>query len=60
MHHHTATVYRDMNVTPFIDVLLVLLVIFMMLSLIGRTTMRAQVPPPAAGAMTPVTQLVLQ
>lgn len=60
MHHETATVYRDMNVTPFIDVLLVLLVIFMTLNLIGRTTMRAQVPRPAAGAMTPVTQLVLE
>ena len=60
MHPETATVYRDMNVTPFIDVLLVLLVIFMMLNLIGRTTMRSQVPPPAAGAMTPVTQLVLE
>lgn len=58
--HPEPAVYRDMNVTPFIDVLLVLLVIFMMLNLIGRTTVRAQVPPPAAGPAAPVVQLVLE
>ena len=51
--------YSDMNVTPFIDVLLVLLVIFMMLNLLGRTTIRAQVPPAAAGPAISDVQLVL-
>ena len=52
--------YSDMNVTPFIDVLLVLLVIFMMLNLLGRMTIRAQVPPPAAGPALGDSQLVLE
>ena len=60
MHPEPAAVYRDMNVTPFIDVLLVLLVIFMTLNLIGRTTVRAQVPPPETGPAAPAVQLVLE
>ncbi len=55
-----APVYHDMNVTPFIDVLLVLLVIFMMLNLVGRTSIRAQVPPAVPAPATESVQLVLE
>lgn len=56
----TVPLYSDMNVTPFIDVLLVLLVIFMMLALVGRTTIRAQVPPETPGPAIAHSQLVLE
>jgi biopolymer transport protein TolR len=52
-------IYSEMNVTPFIDVLLVLLVIFMMLNSLERTTLRAQVPPPAVSPGITM-QLVLE
>lgn len=55
----SAPLHRDMNVTPMIDVLLVLIVIFMMLNVFGRTTIRAEVPAPAATPAPPAAQLVL-
>lgn len=48
-----------MNVTPMIDVLLVLVVIFMILTALSRETIPVQVPPPAVAAPAPATQLVL-
>lgn len=56
----TTFVYSEMNVTPFIDVLLVLLVVFMLLNLFGRTTIRAQVPPTAGAPAVTTVQLVLE
>lgn len=53
----TTFVYSEMNVTPFIDVLLVLLVVFMLLNLFGRTTIRAQVPPTAGAPAVTTVQL---
>jgi len=43
----------DMNVTPMLDVLLVLLVIFMLLAMRERRTMDAQLPVPCAGTCEP-------
>jgi biopolymer transport protein TolR len=60
MRSEPAIPFADMNVTPFIDVLLVLLVIFMMLNLYGRTSIRAQVPPESLGPAIGHSQLVLE
>jgi biopolymer transport protein ExbD len=38
-------VNSDINVTPMIDVLLVLLIIFMVVIALGRTAMQIQIPP---------------
>ncbi len=43
----------DINVTPMIDVLLVLLIIFMITQPLSRMTMRIQVPPPEQTAVPP-------
>jgi biopolymer transport protein TolR len=43
----------DINVTPMIDVLLVLLIIFMITQPLSRMTMRIQVPPPPQPTATP-------
>ena len=51
----------DMNVTPMLDVLLVLLVIFMLLAMRERRTIDAQLPVPcAAGCVDGTTSLVLE
>jgi biopolymer transport protein TolR len=46
-------VLGDMNVTPMIDVLLVLLVIFMVVQQGLQRAIPAQVPPPGAATMAP-------
>ncbi len=43
-------VNSDINVTPMIDVLLVLLIIFMVVIALGRTAMDIQIPPVDTGA----------
>jgi biopolymer transport protein TolR len=52
----------DINVTPMIDVLLVLLIIFMIIQPLNRQTIPIQVPPPqtAAPATGPTNQIVLE
>jgi biopolymer transport protein ExbD len=51
----------DINVTPFIDILLVLLVIFMTISPTVSTGVRAEIPqpPPPAPSQQPETAIVL-
>jgi len=53
--------YRDINVTPLIDVLLVLLVIFMLLMKL-RSILRVNLPTPAQAAQpsNPGPQIVLE
>jgi biopolymer transport protein ExbD len=52
----------DINVTPMIDVLLVLLIIFMIIQPLNRQTIPIQVPPPqnTATATGPSNQIVLE
>ena len=52
----------DINVTPMIDVLLVLLIIFMIIQPLNRQTIPIQVPPPqnTASAAGPSNQIVLE
>ena len=52
----------DINVTPMIDVLLVLLIIFMIIQPLNRQTIPIQVPPPqnVASASGPSNQIVLE
>ena len=52
----------DINVTPMIDVLLVLLIIFMIIQPLNRQTIPIQVPPPqtAAPSTAQSTQIVLE
>ena len=53
----------DINVTPMIDVLLVLLIIFMITQPLSRMSMRIQVPPPPQPTAAPPTnanQIVLE
>jgi len=47
---------NDINVTPMIDVLLVLLIIFMITQPLSRMTLRVQVPPPPQPSATPPAQ----
>ena len=47
---------NDINVTPMIDVLLVLLIIFMITQPLSRMTLRVQVPPPPQPTATPPAQ----
>ena len=44
------------NVTPMIDVLLVLLIIFMIIQPLNRKTIKIQVPPPQTAAVPPGAQ----
>ena len=55
-------VNSEINVTPMIDVLLVLLIIFMIIQPLNRQTIPIQVPPPqtAAPSTAPSTQIVLE
>ncbi|MGH7533277.1 MAG: ExbD/TolR family protein [Gemmatimonadales bacterium] len=46
------TVQSEPNVTPMIDVLLVLLIIFMVVQAMSRVTLNVQVPPPNTPAST--------
>ncbi len=52
----------DINVTPMIDVLLVLLIIFMIIQPLNRQTIPIQVPPPqnTAAEAGPSNQIVLE
>jgi biopolymer transport protein TolR len=57
----TAGVQSEINVTPFIDVLLVLLVIFLLVNLLRtRLVQDIQVPPPASAAQETDPQIVLE
>jgi len=55
-------VSSEINVTPMIDVLLVLLIIFMVVIALGRTAVPIQVPPTetATANQSPSTQIVLE
>ena len=54
---------NDINVTPMIDVLLVLLIIFMITQPLSRMTLKVQVPPPPQPTNSPPSesnQIVLE
>lgn len=55
-------VNSDINVTPMIDVLLVLLIIFMIVQALKRAAIDIQIPPVDTGVRTnaPSTQIVLE
>lgn len=55
-------VTSDINVTPMIDVLLVLLIIFMVVNAMSRTVLEVQIPPKetAAATSTQSAQIVLE
>ena len=55
-------VNSEINVTPMIDVLLVLLIIFMIIQPLNRQTIPIQVPPPQTNAAPtgPSNQIVLE
>ena len=61
MRNATPSMNAEINVTPFLDVLLVLLILFMYLCLSQQKVIAAQLPDPNAGAMTDRTaQIVLE
>ena len=55
-------VQSDINVTPMIDVLLVLLIIFMITQPLSRSALEGPVPPPeeTQATKTPPSQIVLE
>lgn len=55
-------VTSDINVTPMIDVLLVLLIIFMIVNALSRSVTEIQIPPEqtATASAAPSTQIVLE
>ena len=55
-------VTSDINVTPMIDVILVLLIIFMVVNAMSRTVLEVQIPPKdtAAATSTQSAQIVLE
>jgi biopolymer transport protein TolR len=56
-----AGVQSEMNVTPFIDVLLVLLVIFLLINLLRiRLVQDVQIPPPMSATQENDPQIVLE
>lgn len=61
MFDHVATprINREINVTPMIDVLLVLLIIAIILNMTRHTIRVAAAEPPAQAATAPAPQLVL-
>ena len=59
----SSSLTNDINVTPMIDVLLVLLIIFMMIVPMSRKAIDLQLPDPEPAqqaSSTPTTQIVLQ
>ena len=54
------TMHADPNVTPFLDVLLVLLIIFMYLSLNQQKAIMAQLPDPTPAPTLGATPIVLE
>lgn len=59
---NTGGVNSDINVTPMIDVLLVLLIIFMIVQALKRAAIDIQIPPVNTGVQSsaPSAQIVLQ
>lgn len=56
----TSGMQSDMNVTPFLDVLLVLLILFMFLCLSQQKTIMAQLPDPTARGGDAAPTIVLE
>lgn len=60
MRNVSTSMNAEMNVTPFLDVLLVLLILFMYLCLNQQKVIAAQLPDRTPDAVTESTQIVLE
>ena len=60
MRETRLTMHAEPNVTPFLDVLLVLLILFMYLCLSQQKMITAQLPDPSARAMDGEPSIVLE
>jgi biopolymer transport protein TolR len=56
----TSKVRSDINITPLVDVVLVLLIIFMVVTPVLRVGYEAAVPPKSLGGSPPAPQLVVR